>query len=85
MGLLSEIIKALKEKAGTGTQYTVLEGQGGYFMNVKKILEFSPERIVVKGANGRYSIEGKELFIRKYFEGDLSIKGNIRKVAREEE
>ena len=55
MKLLGEIEKLL---LGTGAadvtrvQYTVIDGKGGYFQNVKRLKEFSSERIVFQGKSG---------------------------------
>lgn len=83
MRLFSEIVKSLSAELGTGVQYTVLDGQGGYFQNVKRITEFSQERIVLRGKKGSVRIEGKNLSIGKYYAGDVSVKGDIFKVERE--
>ena len=83
MRLFSEIVKSLSAEVGSGVQYTVLDGQGGYFQNVKKITEFSEEKIVLRGKKGSVRIEGKNLSIGKYYAGDVSIKGEINKVEKE--
>lgn len=83
MRLFSEIVKALSAEVGTGVQYTVLDGQGGYFQNVKRISEFSPERIVLRGKKGAVKVEGKNLFLKKYYAGDVAVGGEIERVERE--
>lgn len=85
MGPLSEIRKNfIAEDSAFRVQYTVIDGGGGYFQNVKKLLEFSPERLVLKGARGRLNIEGERLSLGKYFQGDLVVRGKIIKIEREE-
>lgn len=83
MRLLSEIKKIFPAAEDAfALQYTVLAG-GGYFENVKRIVEFSPERVVLKCGGGGLKIEGKELSLGKYFQGDLVVYGKICKVERE--
>lgn len=83
MRLFSEIIKLLGVELGAGVQYTVFEGQGGYFQNVKRITEFSQERIVLRGRKGSVCIEGSNLSIGKYYVGDVTVKGDIVRVERQ--
>ena len=80
MTLLSEILQSLSAEAGIAVQYTVVGGKGGYFQNIKKILEFSPEKIVFCGKKGKLSVEGAGLCVGKYCDGDALILGNIHKV-----
>lgn len=63
-------------------QYTVLDGQGGYFRNVKSIGEFSPERILLRGKRGGVVVEGEALSLGKYFGEDAAVVGKIRRVER---
>ena len=85
MGLLSEIKKNFSaEGSAFSVQYTVVDGGGGYFQNVKRLLEFSPETVVLKGGKGSLRIEGENLSLGKYFQGDLIVHGMIKKVERGE-
>ena len=83
MRLFREIFKALSAEAGSLIQYTVIEGQGGYFQNVKRILEFSQETIVLRGKKDSVRVEGKNLRIGKYYAGDVAVAGEIERVERE--
>lgn len=87
MKLLGEIEK-LFLKTGVPdalrVQYTVIDGRGGYFQNVRRILEFSEERIVLQGKKGSVAIEGSGLSLGKYFGGDAMVVGDIAKISREE-
>lgn len=84
MKFISEISKALKteELITSRVQYTVIDGQGGYFQNVKRLLEFSENKIVFKGRKGAVSVEGENLSLGKYFAGDAAVLGNIYKTER---
>ncbi len=80
MTLFAEILHALSAQAGVRVQYTVVDGQGGYFQNVRRIAEFSETRIVLCGAKSGVCIEGDGLVLGKYCGGDALVQGKIRKV-----
>ena len=83
MRLFSEIKQVLGHgEDSSRVQYTVLDGGGGYFQNVKKILEFSENAIVFSGRKGAVRVEGEGLSLGKYYLGDALVKGNILKVSR---
>lgn len=56
---------------------TVVPGGGGYFEGVKAVGDFSPERVVVCFPRGNVAVEGKGLTIKKYYDGDLQLSGQI--------
>ena len=83
MRLFSEIASALgREEDSSRVQYTVLDGGGGYFQNVKKILEFSEGTVVFAGRRGAVRVEGEGLYLGKYYLGDAIVRGNIVRVSR---
>ncbi len=82
MRLFSEIVKALGAEAGAGVQYTVIEGRGGYFQNVKRLETFTDSLIVLRGRKGGVRIEGRELSLGKYGGGDAAVRGEISKVEK---
>ncbi|MBD5636719.1 MAG: hypothetical protein HDP28_02715 [Clostridia bacterium] len=83
MRLFSEITRVFGgEEDSSRVQYTVLDGEGGYFQNVKKILEFSEEAIVFSGRRGSVRIEGEKLSLGKYYLGDAVVHGKILRVSR---
>ena len=84
MRLGSEILRALSAETGGGVQYTVLDGQGGYFQNVRRVLEFSDTTIVLRGRSGSVRVVGKRLSLEKYSGGDVAVKGDIERVERVE-
>ncbi len=55
----------------------ILLGYGGYFEGVKSLGEFSAERIELCFAKRNAVIEGVDLSIGKYCDGDLRIDGKI--------
>lgn len=85
MRLREEIFKLLGgEGEVTRVQYTVVDGRGGYFQNVKKISEFSAQAVVLLGRRGGVRVEGSDLSLGKYCAGDAMVYGNITSVVREE-
>ncbi len=82
MRLYEEILKG----AG-GARYTVLVGGGGYFEGVKRVGDFSPQKVVLYFSRYCVEVEGDGLYIKKYCDGDLELSGKIRvaTLATEEE
>ncbi|MBQ8295169.1 MAG: YabP/YqfC family sporulation protein [Clostridia bacterium] len=56
---------------------SIIPRGGGYFENVKAVEEFSDERISLCFPHDRLVVEGENLSIKKYCDGDLQIAGNI--------
>ena len=56
---------------------TIIPGGGGYFEGVKAVGDFSPERIVICFPKETVAAEGKNLSIKKYYDGDLQLSGQI--------
>lgn len=86
MRLITEILHELGSD-GLSTarvQYTVVDGKGGYFQNVRRLLEFSPESILLAGKKGRVRVQGNSLSLGKCVAGDVAVRGDILKVEREE-
>lgn len=50
---------------------------GGYFEGVKSVGDFSPERVELFFRGHGALIEGENLMIRKYYDGDLELGGRI--------
>ncbi len=85
MRLFSEILKELAAEGNSlRVQYSVVDGKGVYFQNVKRLIEFSERKIVLQGRKGTLGIEGENLSLGKYFGGDLTVLGNIIRVERGE-
>ncbi len=82
MRFFAEIAKSLGAEAGAGVQYTVVEGQGGYFQNVKRLDTFTDSLIVLRGRKGGVRVEGRDLSLGKYGGGDAAVKGEIFKVEK---
>ncbi len=63
-----------------GDRYTAVVGGGGYFEGVKRVGDFSPEKVVLEFSRCGVEVDGEGLFIKKYCDGDLELSGKIRKV-----
>lgn len=51
-----------------------------YLKNIKTITDFSTQRISMKTGKKNVVVEGENLQVGEYFEGDLIIKGDVRAV-----
>ena len=81
MKLLEQILSELG--ADTLKSFSIIPSFGGYFRSVKRVLEYSSERIILELKKNKITITGDELTLGKYFEEDLLIKGNIKGVSIE--
>ncbi len=75
MRLYEEIFKSAESAF---SRCLVVPKGGGYFQGVKAVGDFSPERIVLYFPKESVEVEGENLSIEKYCEGDLSLAGKIR-------
>ncbi|MBR2330537.1 MAG: YabP/YqfC family sporulation protein [Clostridia bacterium] len=55
-------------------------GGDAYFIGVKTVGDFSPEKIVLHFTGQQVEIAGENLCIRKYCDGDLALRGNVREI-----
>lgn len=76
MRLVEEILRAVCGTDPTRISYTVESG-GGYFYNVRRILEYTDSRLVLAGKRGGLTVEGRSLSLGTYFAGDLVVRGEI--------
>lgn len=59
---------------------TLVPGVCCYMKSVKTVLSFSPQTIVLAVGKKSVTIEGDDMEVGKYFEGDILINGNVRSV-----
>jgi hypothetical protein len=78
MRLYDEIFKSADGLAFR--KYTVVVGGGGYFEGVKSVGDFSTERIILFYPKCSLQIDGKDLMIKKYCDGDLELSGVVHTV-----
>ena len=70
--------KLFKSADGLCVQrYTVAVLGGGYFEGVKKLGDFSEEKVQLYYAHALIEVSGKGLKIAKFLDGDLQIDGKI--------
>ncbi len=67
MEFLREIANILGAGDALSIHYTVVDGSGGYFQNVVRLLSFSETEIVLKGRRSNVRVEGERLSLGKYF------------------
>ena len=61
----------------------VLFGESaGYFENVKSIVSYNEEEIVLALSKGCLKVNGNNLYIKKYCMGDVVVCGKIKRVER---
>lgn len=75
MRLYDEIFKDPSD--GACARCMIVPGGGGYFEGVKSVGDFSAEKIVLYFPRQAVEVEGKELAIKKYYDGDLQIGGKV--------
>ena len=81
MELLQQILR--EAGADVNCSVTIIPGFGGYFKGVKRVEEYSEEKITLISQKKRWTIVGENLSIDKYFEQDLLIRGNIKGISYE--
>lgn len=81
MKLLQQIL--LDAGADTNRAFTVVPQFGGYFKSVKRVDEYTPEKIVLTVAKRKLTVKGDKLVIDKYYQQDLLIRGEISGVELE--
>ncbi len=75
MRLFDEIFK--NDTLASLARCVVIVGGGGYFEGVKTVGDFTPERIVLYFPKETLVVEGENLSIGKYCDGDLRLLGKI--------
>lgn len=75
MRLIGELFDAVE---GEGfSRCTWVLGGDAYLEGVKTVGDFTPEKIVLFFKKCGMEIEGQDLFIRKYVDGDLLLSGKV--------
>lgn len=75
MKLLQQILR--EAGADLDKSFTVVPAFGGYFKSVKRVEDYSPEKIVLSVNKRRLTVSGEKLIIDKYLQQDLLIRGDI--------
>lgn len=75
MKLISKIIEELG--GDEAHAFTVCPGQLAHFRGVKSVSELTAEKIVLICGKKIITCEGKNLTAAEYFQGDMTVSGNI--------
>lgn len=75
MRFLGQILR--ETGADTDGAITLIPAFGAYFKRVKRVEEYSDEKIVLISDKRRWRVVGDGLSIGKYFEQDLLLFGNV--------
>lgn len=75
MKLLRQILS--EAGADTGEAFTVVPGFGAYFQNVRSVVEYSEERVVLAVGRATVVVTGERLTVGNYFQRDLLLLGNV--------
>ncbi len=81
MNLIQQILR--EAGADLDRSFTIVPAFGGYFKSVKRVEDYSPQRIVLTVAKMRLTVTGEKLIIDKYFQQDLLVRGSITGVTVE--
>ena len=76
MRLYNEIFK--NADGAALSRCIIVPDGGGYFQGVKTVEDFSADKIELRFPHKKVEIEGLDLSIAKYCDGDLEIGGKIR-------
>lgn len=76
MKLLEQILNEMG--ADTLKSITLIPNSCCYLKSVKSVVDFSPERMVLAVGRKRVTLEGENMLLGEFFEGDLVVKGEIR-------
>ena len=81
MRLYDEIVKSDAFLAFAGVRVLFLPLRAAYFEGVKALGDFSSEKVEICFHACTVSVEGEELSIGKYADGDVSILGKVRSLS----
>lgn len=80
MSFIEEIYDSFKQ-TNADNRFVVIGMNCAYFEGVKSIDKLTNSLIILQMKKQKLGIEGTNLTIKKYCSGDVSIKGQIAKVA----
>ena len=81
MKLIAQLLKELGAEEGRAV--TVCPGRLAYFRGVTAVLELTEELAVSSCGKLVLTAEGEGLAVESYFQGDVVLRGNIRRVSIE--
>ncbi len=66
----------------TGFRLISFNFNSAYFEDIKQIISYAKEEIVLGLKKGRLSVKGSELYVKKYCAGDVVICGAIKSIEK---
>ncbi|MGN0819794.1 MAG: YabP/YqfC family sporulation protein [Christensenellaceae bacterium] len=81
MDFIEDILEFFKNDKADFS-YRIIDGVGGYFLNVKEIVAFDDKNIVLAFKSCRLEISGSGLSVAKYEDRDVAVNGKITGVNR---
>lgn len=81
MKLISKIIEELG--GDEAHAITLCPGRLAHFRGIKSVAELTPEKIVLLSGKKVLTCEGAGLSVGEYFQGDLTVLGDIKRVSIE--
>ncbi len=81
MNLISQLLEELG--ADEARAVTVCPGVCAFLRGVKAVAELTPEKIVLACRGGTLTVEGDKLRVAEYFQGDMIIRGSVKRVCFE--
>lgn len=85
MSFIENILESLgisEELKEQQSKITLIGDIAGYFENVKSIKKYSKEEIILLLRKEVITVNGEDLSIKKYCEGDLAVCGKIKSIIR---
>ncbi len=82
MGFIENIKESLVSGLGGEPTYRacIMGEYSAYFENVSGIKEFSEHEIIVYIKKGEIKISGEKLYVKSFYQGDLVVLGQIKRV-----
>ena len=84
MGFSNNIFNAMGVICPSSYRITICGNNGIYLEGVNRILDIQDKTIIVLVKNGKITITGNKLKITSFYESDLSIKGEVLKIEKQE-
>ena len=85
MSLIEKIAAELgiDDEIFSGIKYSVFDGHSAYIQGIKGIISFTDTQIELQLKKGKLILTGENLFIKKLWQGDAAVCGNIISVVKE--
>lgn len=82
MGFIENIRESLATSLGGEPRFRacIMGEYAAYFENVSGIKQFSNQEIIFYVKKGEICVSGENLYVKKFYQGDLVISGEIKKV-----